>query len=144
MAKRTAFLKGQRDKLLAMKVRQMLKSNYNEIYFMVNTCKFTSHPHCQNTLTNAFETQRAEREKQLAQVEASTARSRPKSARAARSIADIITLSFPRLFFSSKKNFFYMLRSALSHGRSRHEVFYISFNEDIERFGSIARYDETR
>jgi len=58
LAKRTAFLKGQRDKLLAMK--------------------------------------RAEREKQLAQVEASTARSRPKSARAA--------------------------RSALSHGRSRHEV----------------------
>jgi len=58
LAKRTAFLKAQRDKLLAMK--------------------------------------RAEREKQLAQVEASTARSRPKSARAA--------------------------RSALSHGRSRHEV----------------------
>jgi len=59
LAKRTAFLKGQRDKLLAMK--------------------------------------RAEREKQLAAAESmATARARPKSAKAA--------------------------RSALSHGRSSHQV----------------------
>ena len=47
--------------------------------------------------------QRAEREKQLAQVEASTARSRPKSARAARYECSIIFCLSPKKWFQMNK-----------------------------------------